>query len=128
MTKHRSSHNPVDRLQFQVNLQQEPAVKNPLLKKHQTELQALCKKYHVRRLEVFGSAVREDFDPERSDLDLLVEIDPQTSDSYFDDYFGLREELEVLLNRPIDLLSIESLKNPYFIERISQEREILYAA
>lgn len=103
-------------------------MQNPLLSRHQAELQALCKKYHVRRLEVFGSAVREDFDPERSDLDLLVEIDPQISGSYFDDYFGLREELEILLKRPIDLLSIESLENPYFIERIAQEREILYAA
>lgn len=103
-------------------------MQNSLLNKHQIELQTLCKKYHVRRLEVFGSAVREDFDPQCSDLDLLVEIDSQASSSYFDDYFGLREELESLLNLPVDLLSIDSLDNPYFIERIAHEREILYAA
>ena len=103
-------------------------MRNPILSPHQAELEAFCKRYHVRRLEVLGSAVREDFDPQHSDLDLLVEIDPESSNSYFDDYFGLREGLEALLGRPIDLLSIESLENPYFIQRIAKEREILYAA
>ncbi len=98
------------------------------LNTHQGKLQSLCEKYHVRRLEVFGSAVREDFDPQHSDLDLLVEIDLLKSKSYFDDYFGLREALESLLKRPVDLLSIEALENPYFIERIAQERDVLYAA
>ena len=53
-------------------------MRNPILSPHQAELEALCKRYHVRRLEVFGSAVREDFDPQHSDLDLLVEIDPES--------------------------------------------------
>ena len=103
-------------------------MKNSLLYKNRAGLKALCEKFHVRRLEVFGSAVREDFDPQHSDLDLLVEIDPAVSSSYFDDYFGLREELESLLERPVDLLSIDALDNPYFIERIANERETLYAA
>ena len=103
-------------------------MENSLLHKNRAGLKALCKKYHVRRLEVFGSAVREDFDPQRSDLDLLVEIDSAVNSSYFDDYFGLREELESLLERPVDLLSIDALDNPYFIERIANERETLYAA
>ena len=103
-------------------------MRNSILSPHQAELVALCKKYHVRRLGVFGSALREDFDPQHSDLDLLVYIDPESSNSYFDDYFGLREGLAALLGRPIDLLAIKSLENPYFIQRIAQEREILYAA
>ncbi len=103
-------------------------MQNLLLYKNRVGLKALCKKYHVRRLEVFGSAVREDFDSQRSDLDLLVEIDPVLSSSYFDDYFGLREALESLLEHPVDLLSIDALDNPYFIERIANERETLYAA
>lgn len=100
----------------------------PLLIEHQTALRSLCEKHHVRRLEVFGSAVRDDFDFEHSDLDLLVEIDTPESGSYFDDYFGLRESLEALLDRPVDLLSIKALDNPYFMESISRERELLYAA
>jgi predicted nucleotidyltransferase len=103
-------------------------MQNSLLYKNRTGLKALCEKFHVRRLEGFGSAVREDFDPQHSDLDLLIEIDPAVSSSYFDDYFGLREELESLLERPVDLLSIDALDNPYFIERITNERETLYAA
>ncbi len=99
-----------------------------LMKKHQVALKELCKKYNVRRLEVFGSAVRNDYDPQRSDVDLLVKIEPQKTGSYFDDYFNLREGLESLLNRPVDLLSIDALDNPYFIERIANERETLYAA
>lgn len=98
------------------------------LHRNRAGLEALCKKYHVRRLEVFGSAVREDFDLQRSDLDLLVDIDSAVSSSYFDDYFGLREALESLFERPVDLLSIDALENPYFIERIANERETLYAA
>ncbi|HBE93323.1 MAG TPA: hypothetical protein DDW55_12700 [Gammaproteobacteria bacterium] len=98
------------------------------MEKHQVALKELCKKYNVRRLEVFGSAVRDDYDPQHSDVDLLVEIEPQETSSYFDDYFNLLEGLESLLNRPVDLLSIDSLDNPYFIERIANERETLYAA
>ena len=58
----------------------------------------------------------------------LQEIDPAVNSSYFDNYFGLREELKSLLERPVDLLSIDALDNPYFIERIANERETLYAA
>ena len=54
-----------------------------LLKKNEKVLHALCEKFHVRKLEAFGSVVRDDFDPEHSDIDLLVEIDQQTNSSYF---------------------------------------------
>jgi len=101
-------------------------MQNSLLNK--IEWQDLCEKYHVTRLEVFGSAVRDDFDPKHSDLDFLVKIDPVANSSYFDDYFGLREALESSFNRPVDLLSIDALDNPYFIERIASERKVLYAA
>ena len=51
----------------------------------------LSKKQHVRRLEVFGSGMREDYGLQRSDLDLLVEIDTLETSSYFDDHFNLSE-------------------------------------
>ena len=103
-------------------------MRNSLIDTHQAALKDLCKKYHVRRLEVFGSAVRDDYDPQCSDVDLLVEIEPPATGNYFDDYFNLREGLESLLNCPVDLVSIDALDNPYFIERIASERETLYAA
>jgi predicted nucleotidyltransferase len=55
----------------------------------------------VRRLNLFGSAARGDFDPQRSDVDFLVEFDRTHTDAL---YFGLKEALEGLLGRPVDLV------------------------
>jgi len=53
------------------------------------QLAAICREYRVRRLALFGSALRDDFDPERSDLDFIVEFEPLPSGTYADTYFGL---------------------------------------
>ena len=58
---------------------------------HREELRDLCRRFHVRRLEVFGSAARGDFDPARSDLDFLVEFQPLPPGAYADAVFGLKE-------------------------------------
>jgi predicted nucleotidyltransferase len=59
------------------------------------ELRELCRRFHVRRLDLFGSAAREDFDPARSDLDFLVEFDPQAPGGLsLRTFFGLKESLE----------------------------------
>ena len=105
----------------------EQLLKNSLLVA-QEKTESAARSFHVRKLEAFGSVVRDDFDPEHSDIDLLVEIDQQTSSSYFDNYFGLRESLESLFNLPVDLISTQSLSNPYFIQKIADERRLLYAA
>ena len=88
----------------------------------------LCKRFHACRLELFGSALRNDFDMHESDIDFLVEFDKQGIINYADNYFGLQEALEILFSRPVDLVVISSLKNPYFIQSIEQDRAILYAA
>lgn len=88
---------------------------------------ALCRRFGVRRLSVFGSAATEAFDPERSDVDFLVEFDPDTADR-FDSYFGLKEELERLVARPVDLVMAKSLDNPYFAASVERSRRDLYAA
>jgi len=98
------------------------------VEQRQSEIVALCRQFGVRRLELFGSAVRPDFDPETSDVDLLVEIEPPPGMGYADAYFGLKEELERLLARPVDLVSLASLRNPYFIREIEASRRLLYAA
>jgi len=89
---------------------------------------SLCKKFHVARLEVFGSVVKSSFDPETSDLDFLVEFTEEGVTHYADYYFGLLEELHRLFSRPIDLVVISAVKNPYFKQRIDEERKLLYAA
>ena len=63
---------------------------------HHEELRDLCRRFHVRRLDVFGSAARGDFDPARSDLDFLVEFEPLQRGADLDAFFGLKEALEQL--------------------------------
>lgn len=98
------------------------------LTRHHAELVRLCQRFGVIRLDVFGSAAHGEFDPERSDVDFLVELDPPTGMSRFDAYFGLKEALEALLGRPVDLVGSSALANPYFAEAVERTREPLYAA
>lgn len=99
-----------------------------LIEDHRDEIVALCRAYGVRRLEVFGSAARDDFDPERSDVDLLYEWDESVGRNRFHDYFDLKEALEVLLGRSVDLVSSQAMRNPYLIAAIKPERRLVYAA
>ena len=86
----------------------------------------LCRQFHVHRLGLVGSAVTGGFDPQRSDLDLLVEFEPMPPGAYADAYFGLREQLEILFGRAIDLLTETALANPYLRRRIDAERQTLF--
>ena len=88
---------------------------------------ALCRKYAVRRLLLFGSAGTDRFDEATSDIDFLVEFD-DTPVSRFDAYFGLKEDLEALFGRPVDLVSTAALENPYFAESVASTSRELYAA
>lgn len=98
------------------------------LTRHRAEVAALCRRFGVLRLDVFGSAATGDFDPTRSDVDFLVELDPPEGLSRFDAYFGLKEGLEALLARPVDLVAPSALANPYFAAAVERSREPLYAA
>ena len=95
---------------------------------HREELQALCRRFHVRRLDLFGSAARGDFDPDRSDFDFVVEFDRAAPQHPFDSYFGLKEELEALFGRNVDLVELSAVRNPYLKASIEQSRENVYAA
>ncbi len=101
---------------------------NRLIDSKRGELFDLCVRYHVRRLEVIGSAAGDLFDPNTSDLDFLVEFENLLPGQYADSYFGLLEELRKLFNRPVDLVMIKAVKNPYFLKSIQASRVLLYAA
>jgi predicted nucleotidyltransferase len=88
----------------------------------------LCRTHHVKRLAVFGSAARDDFDPARSDIDLLVEFVPLSSESYSQNFFSLEQEMARLFGRDVDLIVASSLKNPFIIRRMREHQEQLYAA
>jgi predicted nucleotidyltransferase len=76
---------------------------------------------------LFGSAARGDFDPESSDLDFLVELEALSPARYASAYFALKEGLEKLFGRPVDLVTESGLANPYFRQRVQAERRNLYA-
>ncbi len=92
------------------------------------DLAALCRRFGVRRLEVFGSAAGDAFDPEQSDVDLLVEFEDVPPLEYAESYFGLLEGLEDLLGRPVDLVTMDAIVNPYFRKSVDSSRRLLYAA
>ena len=84
---------------------------------HLDEVRALCEKYSVKRLTIFGSAVKGTFDPEKSDLDFVVEFLPGIKRSGLDDpYFGLLVSFQDLLRRSVDLVERPTVENPYFLQ------------
>ena len=101
---------------------------NSVLDQHRGEIAALCRRYGVRRLELFGSGASQDFDPQRSDLDFLVDFGANGDQDLFHRYFGLNEALEQLLGRKVDLVMVGAMKNPFFIESVNKTRQNIYAA
>ena len=99
----------------------------PLIAEKQTEIARLCDRFHVRRLDVFGSAARGEIDPKRSDLDFLVELSLDGSDRALDVYFGLKEGLEELFGRPVDLVMSDEVANPYVRAEMDRDRLPVYA-
>ncbi len=92
------------------------------------QLADLCRRHHVRRLAIFGSAIRPDFDPARSDIDLLVDFQPMPIESYFDNKAALLRALSRLFGRNVDLLARSSIRNPYLLREVEATDEQLYAA
>jgi predicted nucleotidyltransferase len=100
---------------------------HPIVESKRAEIAALCRELGVRRLDVFGSAVSDDFDVERSDVDVLVEFDT-TAPGSLDTYFALKEGLEAILERPVDVVVTSAIRNPYFRAQALETREPLFAA
>ena len=96
--------------------------------KHNEEIAAACRRNHVRRLAIFGSALRGDFNPERSDVDLIVEFEPLSIVQYSESYFALLEDLSRIFARKVDLVVLRNIKNPYFLKEVESTQETLYAA
>ena len=99
-----------------------------LIESKRSELRALCERYKVERLALFGSALRDDFDPGMSDLDFAVEFQPMTPQEHAEAYFGLLEDLESLFGQRVDLVEIRAVRNPYLRREIEAGQETLYAA
>jgi uncharacterized protein len=99
-----------------------------IIEENRDNLIKLCRKYHVCELDVFGSAATSEFNDQTSDIDLLVEFDSSVSTNRFDNFFALLEELKKLFNRPVELVELGGLRNPYFIDSVEKTRRRIYAA
>lgn len=101
---------------------------HPVVADHLDEIAAICRRFRIHRLEVFGSAARAaDFDLRSSDVDLLVEFEP---DAHADlgTYFDAKAALESLFGREVDLLEQRAMRNPYLRREIDRQRQPVYAA
>lgn len=101
---------------------------NAIIENNRTQIEALCARFGVLRLEVFGSAAGERFDPARSDVDFLLDFGEKYDPSLSRRYFGLKEALEALFGRQVDLVMVGALTNPYFIQSVNRSRQLIYAA
>lgn len=99
----------------------------PAIDLHRTAIQQLCRQFGVQRLDVFGSAASAAFDPANSDVDLIVDFGIDEQPDLFNRYFGLKESLEQLFGRSVDLVMAGAMVNPHFIKSANRSRRQLYA-
>jgi len=99
-----------------------------ILKDKREAIAALCIKYSVVRLYVFGSAIRDDFRSGESDIDLLVEFAPIGGHAKMHAYFDMLEELQELLGVKVDLVMAGAVRNEYISREIEATKQVLYAA
>lgn len=89
------------------------------------KIKALCVKHKVNKLFVFGSVLKDSFANE-SDIDLVVDFDALELSDYADNYFDLKDQLESLFNRPVDLLEEKGIRNPFLRKQIDTEKHLIY--
>ncbi|MDR0830115.1 MAG: nucleotidyltransferase domain-containing protein [Prevotellaceae bacterium] len=96
-----------------------------IIEKNIDELKELCVLHNVAMLFVFGSVLTRKFN-KNSDVDFLVSFKKMDFGDYTDNYFELADKFEKLLNRKVDLVTDKSLKNPYFIESVNNNKLQIY--
>ena len=97
-----------------------------LIEERRAEIESLCRRYGVLRLDLFGSAATDTFDAATSDLDFIATFAETEKPGYARRYLGFAEALEALFNRPVDLLTERSIRNPYFRENVEATRRTVY--
>lgn len=98
-----------------------------LLENNIEKIKTLCKAYNVKSLFAFGSVCTDKFN-EESDVDLLITFNNMDYGDYADTYFDLAEKFEKIFQRPVDLITEKSLKNPYFINAVNQTKTLIYGS
>jgi predicted nucleotidyltransferase len=104
------------------------AMAHPLPQPQLDAIADACRRHHVARMDVFGSALRDDFDPSRSDLDWLVEFQPIEPGALVKAYFGLERQLAAITGKPVDLVMADAVRNPYVRRDIEASKQLIYEA
>lgn len=91
------------------------------------KIKRLCIKHKVSKLFVFGSVLKDSFTNE-SDIDLVVDFDKVDLKEYADNYFDLKDQLELIFNRPVDLLEEKGIRNPFLRQQIDNEKRLIYGS
>jgi len=99
-----------------------------LVKEKREKIAEHCQRLNVRRLDIFGSAATGTFDPEKSDLDFLVEFGEHEQFDLFDQYFELANNLEALFERRVDLVTVGSVTKPRFRANLEATKELVYVS
>jgi predicted nucleotidyltransferase len=117
-----------DRVEVSVTVERGKSfgIAHPLICSHQRELAALCRRFAVRRLSLFGSILREDFDPASSDVDIAVEFGKSREHSPAEQYFDFKAALEQLLGRPVDLVELKALVDSRLKRTIERTQVAIY--
>ena len=96
-----------------------------IVEQNREKLIELCENHNVKELYLFGSILTEKFN-EKSDIDMLIQFSVLDLSKYFDNYMDLKEKIEVLFQRPVDLVENQSIQNPIFRKVIDREKKIFY--
>ena len=96
-----------------------------LIERNIDKIRDLCSRHKVRRLFVFGSVLTDRFKKD-SDIDLVVDFQGVDLYEYADNYFDLKESLEKLFKRDVDLLEEKAIKNPYLRQSIDSSKQLVY--
>ena len=97
----------------------------PVLLNNLVQLERICRRHRVKRLYAFGSVCTDKFNDE-SDIDLIVAFEQRFFNGYVDNFLSLEEELGDLFNRPVDIVTEETLQNPYFINVVNRTKTPIY--
>ncbi|MHA4736531.1 nucleotidyltransferase family protein [Dyadobacter sp. MSC1_007] len=95
------------------------------LEKYRAAIVKLCKTHKVKSLYAFGSVLSDNFNAE-SDIDLIVDFANMEVEDYADNYFDFKFSLQDIFERPVDLLEVPAINNPYFRQHINQCRLLVY--
>lgn len=98
-----------------------------LIESNRAAIAALCRLHGVHKLKLFGSVLRDDFDSERSDVDVAVEFLPEAASS-FHNFLSLKQALETLFQRPVDLVELHAINNHRLRGHIERSKTPIYAA